>query len=56
MNERIDEVIGNLLFATDLLRDEITYAPTTSQEARAAGYLEDIHFTLQQIAEDEWDS
>ena len=53
MTERMDDVIGHLLFAVDLLQEEIAHAPDTTTSARRAGYLSDIHFTLQQIAEDE---
>ena len=56
MSEAMDDVIGHLLSAIDLLREEIKHAPDTTTAARSAGYLNDIHFTLQQIAEDEWDS
>ena len=56
MSEAMDDVIGHLLSAIDLLREEIKHAPDTTTAARRAGYLSDIHFTLQQIAEDEWDS
>ena len=53
MTERMDDVIGQLLSAIDLLREAIADAPDTTTAARRAGYLGDIHFTLQQIAEDE---
>ena len=53
MSEAMDDVIGHLLSAIDLLREEIKHAPDTTTAARRAGYLNDIHFTLQQIAEDE---
>ena len=56
MSEAMDDVIGHLLSAIDLLREEIAHAPDTTTAARRAGYLSDIHFTLQQIAEGEWDS
>lgn len=53
MTERMDDVIGQLLSAIDLLREEIAHAPDTTTAARAADYLSDIHFTLKRISEDE---
>ena len=53
MNDRMTDVRDHLLAATELLREEIAHAPDTTTAARRAGYLGDIHFTLQQIAEDE---
>ena len=53
MSERMDDVIGHLLFAIDLLQEEVAHAPDTNSAARAAGYLKDIHFTLWQIERDQ---
>ena len=52
-NPNMGDVMARLLTTADLLIEEITNAPNTATACLRAGYLSDIHFTLQQIAEDE---
>ena len=56
MSEAMDDVIGHLLFATDLLQEEVAHAPNTATACLSAGYLSDIYRVIQRISEDEWNS